>query len=326
MRRKGVRDSGDERDVESLLDELYATAPPRFVSRREELAARARTGGRAEDARRIRAARRPTLAAWAANLLLHEQPAESRRFLDLGRELREAYRTLDAAEIKELSKQRTSVVSALTRQAATLARDAGHRLSDAAQQDVASTLRAVLADEDAADQWATGRLESTLTPPSDFPSASGVGSGSNPASKARTAAPVAKRAPRESAEPKGRKDELAERRRQKQERRAREAREAAEAADRQLGELRSAQDDADASLRQAHERHDQARRQVSDAETELERAREELRSAQRELKDTEREQREAEKRSRAAATATAEAERAAQEAGEESERLRKELD
>ncbi|MFI7320950.1 hypothetical protein [Streptomyces venezuelae] len=313
MPRKGGRDSKD-RDVERVLDELYATAPPQFVSRREELAARARTDGRAEDARRIRAARRPTLAAWAANLLLHSQPTESRRFLELGRELREAYRTLDAAEIKELSRQRTSVVSALSRQAATLARDAGHRLSDAAQQDVASTLRAVLADEDAADQWATGRLESTLTPPSDFPS------GTESAPKARAAAPAAKRARRERSEPgKERKDELAERRLQKQEKRAREAREAAEAADRRLGERRAEQEDADASLQQARDRHDQARQRVSDAEEELQRAK-------RDQKDAEREEKEAEKRSRAAADAAAEAERAAREAAEESERLREELD
>ncbi|MFI1680763.1 hypothetical protein [Streptomyces sp. NPDC020607] len=323
MRSKGGRDSGEERDVESLLDELYATAPPRFVSRREELAARARTDGRAEDARRIRAARRPTLAAWAANLLLHSQPAESRRFLELGRELREAYRSLDAAEIKELSKQRTSVVSALSRQAATLARDAGHRLSDAAQQDVASTLRAVLADEDAADQWSTGRLESTLTPPADFPSASGRHS----APTARTAAPAAKRAPRERPAPqKERKDELAERRRRKQEKQAREAREAAEAADQRLGERRGEQEAADAALRQARDRHDQARQQVSDAEDELRRARERLQRIQGEEKDAERERKEAEERCRTAADATVEAEQAAQEAAEESERLRAELD
>ncbi|MYY79895.1 MULTISPECIES: hypothetical protein [unclassified Streptomyces] len=314
MPRKDGRDSSQERDVERLLDELYATAPPQFVSRREELAARARTDGRAEDARRIRAARRPTLAAWAANLLLHSQPTESRRFLELGRELREAYRTLDAAEIKELSGQRTSVVSALSRQAATLARDAGHRLSDAAQQDVASTLRAVLADEEAADQWATGRLESTLTPPSDFPS------GTDAAPKARAAATAVRRTPRERSGPEEElKDELAERRRQKQEKRAREAREAAEAADRRLGERRAEQEEADASLRQARDRHDQARRRVSDAEDELQRAR-------RVQKDAEREQKEAEKRGRAAADAVAEAEQAARKAAEESERLREELD
>ncbi|MEU6820814.1 hypothetical protein ABZ921_09305 [Streptomyces atriruber] len=310
MRRKGGRGS-EVRDVESLLDELYATAPSHFVSRREELAARARTDGRAADARRIRAARRPTLAAWAANLLWRSQPTESRRFLELGRGLREAYRTLDAAEIKELSDQRTSVVAAMSRQAATLAREAGHRLSDAAQQDVASTLRAVLADESAADLWATGRLEGALTPPTEFPS----GEGAAPAPVAR--APRVRAQPR--AEQKAPKDELAERRRQKREKRAEEAREAADAAHRLLQERRTEQQEAEASLEQAQARHDRARQQVADAEQELSSAHEELQRAEQERQA-------AEERGGAAADAVTAAERAAQEAAEQAQSLLDELE
>lgn len=93
---------GAGHDVEGLLDELYATPPPDFVPCSEELAAEAKEDGGVEDASQIRAARRPTLAAWAANLL---QPAESQRFLELGRALREAYRTLDDG-IKELGHRR----------------------------------------------------------------------------------------------------------------------------------------------------------------------------------------------------------------------------
>ncbi|WP_055565579.1 hypothetical protein [Streptomyces atriruber] len=310
MRRNGGRES-EVRDVEILLDELYATAPPHFVSRRAELAARARTDGRAEDARRIRAARRPTLAAWAANLLWHSQPTESRRFLELGRGLREAYRTLDAAEIKELSDQRTSVVAAMSRQAATLAREAGHRLSDAAQQDVASTLRAVLADESAADLWATGRLEGALTPPTAFPS----GEDAAPAS----AAPAPKARARPRTEPKAPKDELAERRRQKREQRAEKAREAADAAHQLLQKRRTERQEADASLQRARARHDLARQQVADAEQELSGAREELRRAEQERQA-------AEERGGAARDAVTAAERAAREAAETARNLLGELD
>ncbi|GAA3245784.1 hypothetical protein GCM10020256_72970 [Streptomyces thermocoprophilus] len=64
-------------DVEAALDELYGTPPAAFVTRRTELAAAARQDGRADDARRIRAARRPTLAAWAANLLLRREPGRA---------------------------------------------------------------------------------------------------------------------------------------------------------------------------------------------------------------------------------------------------------
>ncbi|WP_405607915.1 hypothetical protein [Streptomyces sp. NBC_00076] len=304
MQRKGVRKSGGH-DTEGLLDELYATPPPGFVSRREELAAEAKAEGRIEDARLIHAARRPTLAAWAANVLLRSQPVASQRFLELGRALREAYRTLDADGIKDLSDQRRSIVSTLSRQAAALAREAGHPLSDAAQQDVASTLQAVLADQDAADRWATGRLQSALTPPADFPSSTAAPADAQPQS---TRAPTATRSSRTPA-----KDELGQRRRQRQEQLA-QARKAAKAADQRLRRQRAAQEDAEAAMEQARDRHEQARQQVSAAEEQLRQAREELRKA-------EQEQQAAEERCRAEADAVARAEQAAQDASREVDRL-----
>ncbi len=310
-RGKGGR-GGGERDVEAVLDDLYTTPPSGFVARREELAAAARTAGRADDARRIHAARRPTLAAWAANLLLRSEPEESRRFLELGRALREAYRTLDAAGIGELSEQRRRVVSALSRQAGQLAQEAGHRLSDSVQQDVESTLRAVLADPDAADRWAGGRLEGALTPPSEFPSGT-----------ARAAAARLKSKPEPKPEPEQptapppararRKDELAERRRRRQEQ-LEQARRAAEEAAQRLRDKRAEHTDADAALQRARDRHSQAEQQVSAAEEQLQQARQELQRAGRE-------QREAEERSRALADALARAEQEARETAREVKRL-----
>ncbi|WP_328624144.1 hypothetical protein OHA88_03365 [Streptomyces sp. NBC_00353] len=287
-------------DVEGLLDELYATPPPDFVSRREELASEAKADGRVEGARQIRAARRPTLAAWAANLLLRSEPAESQRFLELGRALREAYRTLDADGIKELSDQRSSIVSALSRQAAALAREAGHRLSGTAQQDVVSTLRAVLADQDAADRWAAGRLESALTPPADFLAGTAAPA---EAPQKPTRAPTAPRSSRTRV-----KDEL-----QRQEQLA-QARKAAAIADQQFRRQRAEQADADASLQHARNLHAQARQRVAAAEEQLRKVREEFQRA-------EHEQQEAEERCQASACAVTRTERAAQEAAQEVERL-----
>ncbi|MFE9680709.1 hypothetical protein [Streptomyces sp. NPDC006285] len=316
MQRKNAR-GREEHDVQALLYELYATPPPAFVSRREELAVAARTDGRAEDARLIHAARRPTLAAYAANLLLRSDPAESQRFLELGQALRDAYGTLDADGIKELSGQRGRIVSALSRQAAALARDAGHPLSDTARQDVAATLHAVLADQDAADRWAAGCLTGALTPPADFPSTDAKATGTRrrpaPAPTGRKAAQKAVQRTAQQAARKRTEDELAERRRRRQEQLAR-ARSAAEAADRLLRERHRAQEDADAVLDRAHDRHDRARERVSAAE-------EQLREANEELQAAEGAQREAEESGRAAADAVAEAERAAHDAAQEVERL-----
>ncbi|MFF7176627.1 hypothetical protein [Streptomyces pseudovenezuelae] len=304
-RRKGAK-TGAERDVEAVLDDLYTTPPADFVARRQELAAAAGAAGHTDDARRIHAARRPTLAAWAANLLLRSRPRESRQFLELGQALREAYRTLDAVGINELSEQRRRIVAALSRQAAQLAQEAGHRLSDQVRQDVEATLRAVLTDPDAADRWAGGRLEGALTPPSDFPgtaSPTGV-----------THKPRPKTTPRPSARTRA-KNELAESRQKRQrEERLDHARTAAEETARRLRDARTEEAEAEAARKQARDRHEQARQQVSAAERQLRQAREELRRADRA-------QREAEERGHAAADAHARARREAREAEREVKRL-----
>ncbi|WP_306192292.1 hypothetical protein [Streptomyces sp. MK5] len=309
MRRKGGR-RGGPRDVEAVLDELHTTPPADFVARREELAAALKADGRVADARRIHGARRPTLAAWAANLLLRSRPEESRHFLELGEALREAYRTLDAAGLKELSARRRQVVSGLSRQAAQLAQDSGHRLSDAVRQDVESTLLAVLTDPEAAEQWATGRLHSALTPPSVFPADGGEAGAAAPKRPrsaprpARTATPPQRPAP---------KDELAERRRERQARLA-AARKAAEEAERRLAALQTEQADADAAVAQARDRRDRAEQQVSAAERQLHQAREDLSRA-------EHDQRDAEERREEASDALARAEEEARKAAKEVDRL-----
>ncbi|QIJ60868.1 hypothetical protein [Streptomyces sp. JB150] len=343
----GRGDGGREPDVEAVLDELYTTPPPQFVARREELAVAARTAGRAADSRRIRAARRPTLAAWAANLLLRRDPDESRRLLDLGEALREAYRTLDPAALRDLTAQRRQVVALLSRQAARLADAAGHPLSAAAQQDVTATLHAVLADPDAAEQWSSGRLTGALSPPSAFLSP-------DPDAAARTARPkprtttapesraepargpakestkrstkksaaktvaitttkaadkVAKKAA-EKAQP---TDELAERRRVREEQLA-EARLAAEEAERRLGERRERAAEAAESLTRARERREAARSELGAAE-------QRLRTAREALRDADRARREAEERHRSAADARTTAEREARAAATALRRL-----
>ncbi|MFK8906511.1 hypothetical protein [Streptomyces sp. YS-3] len=342
MQRKG-EPGGADQDPEAVLDRLYGTPPPDFVARRAELATAAKAAGRAQDASRIRAARRPTLAAWAANLLRRSRPEESERFLELGQALREAYRSLDADGIRELNEQRRSVVSAMSGQAAALAQENGHRLSDAARQDVENTLRAVLADQDAADQWATGRLESALTPPSTFPQTASASdkpagrktvAGREPGAEHKTAAGRKAAPPPPKTAP---KDELAARRRkrhQEAEQRARaeraqaeraqaeqahaelaRAKEAADAAQRRLRERRAEHAQTDERRRQARDHYDQAHRQVSDLEQQLRRARDELQK-------TEREHRTAEEHHRTAAQALTEAERTAREAARTLEKLR----
>ncbi|MER5381980.1 hypothetical protein ABT040_17115 [Streptomyces sp. NPDC002688] len=303
MRRKD--EGGEVQDgMDAALDALYTTAPPDFVARREQLAVAARTAGRADDARLIHAARRPTLAAWASNLLLRSEPEESLRFLELGQALRAAYQDLDTDAVKELSERRRQIVSALSRQAAQLARTAGHQLSNAAEREVESTLQAVLTDESAASQWGTGRLESALKPPSSLPVAPPLASGTRRKPPGSTPAPASSRT--------AAKDEGAARRRRQQE--LARARKAAEAAARDLRELQAARTDADTLLQRARDRHGKARERLSTVEGELKQARERLQRAEEDRQD-------AETRDAAAADAVAAAELAVHEADQEVHRL-----
>ncbi|MFF9774361.1 hypothetical protein ACF1HJ_11955 [Streptomyces sp. NPDC013978] len=303
VRRDGEPD-GDGGAVDSALDELYVTPPPAFVSRRESLATEAKGAGRVADARRIRAARRPSLAAWAANLLLRSRPEESRAFLDLGQALRDAYRSLDADGVKELSEQRRSVVAALSRQAAELAAEAGHRLSDPVLREVEATLRAVLADEDAAGRWATGRLESALTPPSDFPGTTAV----------RTDRPRSPAAPPRTST----QDEVAERRRQRQERLAQEKQEKLA---RQKQEKLARQEQEKLAQRQREKLAQEKRERLGRAREAARAADQRLRQARDDLRRAERQQRAAEKQREEAADAVSRAEREAREAASEVKRL-----
>ncbi|MBU5944691.1 hypothetical protein ACPCSL_12280 [Streptomyces griseoincarnatus] len=296
MRREDGR-PGPGDDVEAVLDELYALPPSEFVARREERAARARTRRRAQDARRIHAARRPTLAGWAANLLRRSRPDEAQRFLELGRALREAYTTLDPSGLKELSAQRRRIVSEMSRQAAALAREAGRPLSDAVQRDVETTLRAVLADPEAAAVWEAGRVEGVLIPPSEF------GADAVAAVPPRREATPARTSRKDTTTARGKKDEEDERRAEREERAAR-AREEARAAEERLRERRTAREEAAAALERADEQEREAGERVAALEEQLSRARTERERTHAELG-------EARERDRAAEVELAEAEREA---------------
>jgi hypothetical protein len=92
------------------------------------------------------------------NLLARQRRDELEDLLALGVDLRAAQDALDRAEITRLAKERRALVTALARDGARLALDAGHRVPPAAVDAAAATLDAGLADPEAADAIRTGRL------------------------------------------------------------------------------------------------------------------------------------------------------------------------
>ncbi|AZM87678.1 hypothetical protein [Streptomyces sp. W1SF4] len=162
-------DADAELDLDEIVDALYLPHPAGFTAARDEAAARVKEAGDPAAAKRIAALRRPTLAAWASNTLVRAKPDETEQFLQLGQTLRAAHRSLDGERLRDLSHQQHVVIGALAREAARLAEEAGTPVSEAVVRELERILHAVLADPDAAREWASGRLVRAPAPVSEFP-------------------------------------------------------------------------------------------------------------------------------------------------------------
>ena len=229
-------------EIDEVAAELYALPPDAFTAARNAWAAAA--GG--EAGRRIQALRKPTVAAWAVDLLSRE--GDLGEALELAAALRQAQDDLDAAELSRLGKQRRQLVTALTAQAVALAEDAGVSVSAAARDDVQKTLNAAVMDAAAAAAVSTARLVRPLE-------ATGFGS-------VELADAVGGSIPGAAAKPP--RDDLADRRARKAaEKAAREAERAAADADREEAKLTERRDRAQQKLDHVRERLDDLRRDIA---------------------------------------------------------------
>ncbi|MFF9765554.1 hypothetical protein ACF1GT_02875 [Streptomyces sp. NPDC014636] len=295
-------------DLDAVADELYGLRPEEFVAARDRHALDARKAGDQSLAKEVRALRRPSLAAWVSNLLVRRQPEEVQPLLGLGEQLRRAHRELDGTRLRELARRQNEVIGALGRQARKLAAQAGHPVGEGVQREVEETLHAVLADPQAAREWAAGRLVKPLTSMAGFPAADDALLDSRPAPAAE---------PRTPARGKLRKED-AERRR-----RLTEAREKAREAERELRareaerELRAREEEADAAARAV----DEAAARSAEADERAGELRERLRHAEEEQRQARAGAQEARERARQADRAAREARRRAGTAAAQVERL-----
>jgi len=148
---------------ERVADELYALPPGEFTAVREKFASDAVKAGDKALARRIRALRKPPLAAWASNLLVRARPDEARGLLELGGALRQAHHDVEPDLLRRLSAQQRRLTAALARQARQLAEQSGHAIGEQVVREVQGILHAALADPDAGEEWASGHLARILS-------------------------------------------------------------------------------------------------------------------------------------------------------------------
>ncbi|GAA5203595.1 transposase [Microbacterium jejuense] len=267
--------------LDEIASELYALTPAEFTAARNERAAASPPAL----AKRVKSLRKPSVAAWAVNLLARDgQLADA---VELSAALREAQDDLDAAELSRLGAQRRQLVGALAKQAVGLASDAGVTLSAGARDEVEKTINAAVMDAAAAAAVLTARLVTTLEAGDIDPAAlaDAVG-GTLPG----------------AIEPPPR-DDLAERRARKAaEKAAREAERLANEAERELARI-------EARRAKAQERVDHVRERIDDLRRDLAALEADAEAAGAKLDAAEREHAEAATRARAAAQAS---ERAAQ--------------
>jgi hypothetical protein len=147
--------------------DLYGLPLERFIAERNALARELRAAGRRDDAARVAAMRKPSLAAWAVNQLVRTQRRAVAALFDAGDALARAQSELlagrgDAIALREAGKRERASVAKLLDAARGLLSSEGHELSPAMLERVSDTLHAAALDEHARAEVEHGCLHREL--------------------------------------------------------------------------------------------------------------------------------------------------------------------
>lgn len=138
-----------------VAEELYGGSFDDFTTARN---AAAKAAGDKELATAVKALRKPVLAAWVVNMLVRYESDQVAQVLALGASLREAQAGLQGEQLRELTRQRRRLTSAVTTQARSLAIRLGQKVTGPVADQVEATLTAAMIDEVAAQAVQSGLL------------------------------------------------------------------------------------------------------------------------------------------------------------------------
>jgi hypothetical protein len=155
--------NADLADLAAVASELYALPLDEFTGARNQRARQVRQEGDRARATAIGKLAKPTLTAWLANQLVRAHGPQVTELLDLGDSMRQATASLDADQLRQLSRQQHQLISGLVRQASELAGASGQAVSEVTARALADTLHAALADEQAAGELSAGQLTGGLS-------------------------------------------------------------------------------------------------------------------------------------------------------------------
>lgn len=145
-------------DVEDAIDRLYSLPLEEFTAARNALAKELA----GDDAKRVKALRKPTLSAWAVNQAVRAEPGLLEALLGAGGELRQAHRQATrggGTQLRDAARSEREAVEAL---AAAARKAAGKRAGEPFMDRVRETLHAASLDEEARDVVAAGRVVNDL--------------------------------------------------------------------------------------------------------------------------------------------------------------------
>ncbi len=144
-----------------VADELYGLAMADFTPARDARAKDLKQDD-AELAARVKRLRKPSVAAWAVNLLVRREADQVGQVLDVGTALREAATSLAGDELRALTRQRRQLTAAVTARARAVAAESGQRLTQAVADQVEATLTAAILDEQCGRAVRSGLLVTAL--------------------------------------------------------------------------------------------------------------------------------------------------------------------
>jgi hypothetical protein len=145
-----------------IADRLYAEPLTRFTPARDA-AAKEVAGADKELAAQVKALKKPSVAAWAVNLLVRREGDQIDQVLALGGQLRAAAESMAGEELRALTRQRRQLTNALAGTARDLAREQDVRLTSAVVDQVEGMLTAAMLDPVAAGVVRSGLVLTAFT-------------------------------------------------------------------------------------------------------------------------------------------------------------------
>ena len=148
-----------------IADRLYAEPLSDFTPSRDAAAKAAASGEQADKelAARVKALKKPSISAWALNLLVRREAEQIDQVLALGESLRAAAESMSGEDLRALTRQRRQLTNALAGATRDLAREQDVRLTTAVVDQVEGMLTAAMLDPTAAQVVRSGLVVAGFT-------------------------------------------------------------------------------------------------------------------------------------------------------------------